>query len=264
MTVNYIPIFKMKFCLSFVALFFLFQFSFSQEKTPFNDYWKLGVTGMYSSHKSSNEANGLDFKIENINVPSLGLKYNFYQFNNYNLSASLQHYRFQENYKYEWLAEDNPEGYDIYFHNTFKHTEMEQLTLNLMIDKYFPLKNNYLIVGAGPEIRLLQSFRGKSTTGYGYGDDIDNNTINILETFTDSETDFNFGIRADTGIGLTSGIGLFELRLHGHLGFTKFLKGTATVDNLLVSPSSNTNYSVSGSYLGASLSYFPKRKNKKM
>ncbi len=240
------------------------QFSYTQEAlTPFNDYWRIGVTGMYRTYAASNESNALDFKIENINVPSYGLKYNFYQFKNYNMSASLQHYRYSENYKFNLKAEDFPGGYELQFHDTYRYNQLELMNFNLMIDRYFNLKNHYLVVGVGPEVRLLQSFRHYTATSYSNGIQTDDE-VTVLSTNSDSEKDVNIGIRADAGIGLASNIGLFEFRLHGHLGFTKFIKGTATVDNLLVNPSSVTGFSVSGNYIGVGMSYFPKRKEKKV
>ena len=233
------------------------QLSYTQEaSTPFNDYWRMGVTGMYRTYADSNEPNALDFKIENINVPSYGVKYNFYQFKNYNLSASLQHYRYSENHKYTLKAEDFPDGFDLSFHNTYIFNQLELMDLNLMIDRYFNLKNHYLVVGIGPEVRLLQSYRHHTSTSV--------DGVTYLSTNIDSEKDVNFGIRADAGVGIASPIGLFEFRLHGHLGFTKFIKGTATVDNLLVNPSSVTDFSVSGNYIGVGMSYYPKRKEKKV
>lgn len=252
----------MKICFLYLALVLNLNFSLGQDKTPFDDFWKIGLTGMYVSHPASNNANGLNFEVGNVNSLSYGLKYNFYQFKSYNLSASLQHYKFAENYKYRLNAEDYPEDDVLFFHNTSQIKEIEHLTLNIMIDKYFPLQNHYFMLGIGPEIRLLKNFRGRSSTSYSYGNQIEDKIV-FLETYSDSEKEWNFGLRADAGFGLASEIGLFEFRLHGHLGLNKFIKGTATVDNLLVSPSSTTDFSVSGNYYGMGLSYYPKRKASK-
>lgn len=246
--------------LSCFLLIFLFNSLLSQEQTPFNDYWKVGVVGTYAKHQSFNEENSLDFKLQNMNVPSFGIKYNFYQFRDFNLSASLQHYKFARNHKFRLLAQDSPANHDLYFHDTYRVSDMDHLTLNIAIEKYFPWKANYFIIGLGPEIRLLRSFQSHAGTGYRSSDE----SVTILEIYTDTEKELNFGIRADTGIGLPSRLGLFELRLHGHLGFSKFVEGTVIVSNLLVSPSSTTHFSTSGHYVGFSLSYFPKRKNKKL
>ena len=252
----------MKKHLIYLTLILSVNFSFAQEETPFNDYWKIGLTGMYVSHPASNEANGLNFEVGNINSLSYGLKYNFYQFKSYNLSASLQHYKFAENYKYRLNAEDYPEDDVIFFHETIRIKEKEHLTLNITIDKYFPLQKHYFMLGIGPEIRLLKNFRSRGSSSYFYGNRMEDEIV-FLETFSDPEKELNFGLRADAGFGITSNIGLLEFRLYGHLGLNKFIKGTATVDNLLVSPSSTTDFSVSGNYYGMGLSYYPKRKKSK-
>ena len=253
----------MKIYFIYLSIILSLNYTFGQDKTPFNDYWKVGLTGMYISPSVSNNANSLDFEIENLNTISYGLKYNFYQFESYNLSVSLQGYNFKEKYKYNLKEEDYPAENTVALANSYQKKEMLHFTLNLIMDRYFPVKNNYFMIGAGPEIRVVQNFRSLTTAGYAPVDDMQNETV-FLEAYLRSEEFIHVGIRADAGFGLASNIGLFELRLHGHLGFNDFIKGTVMVDNLLVSPSSTTDFTVSGNYFGVGLSYYPKRKTVKM
>lgn len=218
---------------------------------------------MFTARPASNIANAAGFEMSNMRVASYGLKYNFYQYGAYNLSASLHHYSYFPDFTYLYAGVEMPGGgYGAQVWGAGgSDAATENLVLNLAVERYFPVGSNYFMLGAGPELRYIHTTNSFSNIVFGTMDVEGNFLMHNVIYYAPNK--LNLGLRADAGFGLASNIGLFELKLHGHLGFSKFLEGVTTINNMPSVPASNSRFSIKDNYVGFGVSYYPKRRQAK-
>ncbi|MDG4945526.1 hypothetical protein NMK71_03795 [Weeksellaceae bacterium KMM 9713] len=128
-----------------------------------------------------------------------------------------------------------------------------------------PLKNNYLVIGVGPQVSYML------TTGrINYGLTAlstnlpDQQDVIGVEYETNINNEFLYGVIGNVGFIVPTKIGVFNLNVHGHLGFNKYFETEVNTYNLIVSPDTSSSHDMNNHYIGLGLNYYPKRKSKKI
>ncbi|MGV4530395.1 outer membrane beta-barrel protein [Ornithobacterium rhinotracheale] len=224
--------------LSFLALLCAGALSQAQQQTPFNDYWKVGLGVGTSNYFASNETDQF-LKLKNTQTINVGIDWNAYQFDNYNIKTGLYLYisNDKENSKYE------------------AKRKFDKYAIPISIERYFPVGKNYLVVGAG-----FNNIIG--TTGengeYDESFTLPNGKKGKLHGISKG-ANFSSSFMLNVGYSIPTNVGLFALNVEGGLGLVTPYKAEIKFDN----DSKTYTNKFTNNYIGAGIKFYPKRKNAK-
>ncbi|MRJ08062.1 hypothetical protein EDL99_04060 [Ornithobacterium rhinotracheale] len=223
----------------FLALLCAGALSQAQQQTPFNEYWKVGLGVGTSSYFATNETDQF-LKLKNTQTFNVGIDWNAYQFDNYNIKTGLYLYisNDKENNKYE------------------AKRHFDKFSVPISIERYFPVGKNYLVVGAG--FNNIIGTTGKNNYEYDMPLTLPNGKKGKLHGIT-KEDNFSSSLMLNVGYSIPTNVGLFALNVEGGLGLGTPYKAEIKFDN---DPKTYTNKFINN-YIGAGIKFYPKRKNSK-
>lgn len=218
------------------------NFSFAQEQnsTPFNKYWKLGLTASTNHHFTENGKDSYAFKFDDFQTLTLGLDWNFLQFGNFNLRTGL-HVNLAGYSKAKRITPHQ---------NVNEKWSFGSYSIPIMVERYFPTGKNFLIAGLGLHNRLnfMKDDKNKpnKTT-------FTHNGKNITHEFNGAGT-VGSTLQLKLGYAIPSSFGMFEIEANGGIGLNTAYEIKETIDNKVTGGNK-----ISGNYIGLGIKFYPKK-----
>ena len=222
----------------------------------FTNYGRLGIYGGIHILQWSNTSNtSIDYKVNSGLTPSIGIDFNFYQKNNFNLRVGffIRKHNIRTNSFID--ANELPDGFPYITNSTDRPYWNYHLPLtaeyNLKIAERLSLSIN-----TGFELMLYSitpRFPEFVEFGYRNGDNI------IITNEYENFNSLTGGLNLGTGLYYEWGNTLvrFDTKFHFHLG-ENIITRDIKVRNLLQSPDTNSSHFWNGDYISFNVTVYPK------
>ena len=227
---------------------------YSLAEKLFNTYHKFGLHTGISSLYVENEPNAVSFQLEKPRAFEIGVTYNFYQYKNYNFTASIA-FRTYDLTNFEQLKkEDLNFQYDVAGDLTVGPNSQWKVNVEMnYLFKIFKKLNGY--VGIGPEVFLVRKIYG---TGAALTTLEDGKEVGFTTT-DDYNKNVFFGASASLGLYIQTKPLLLQPFFTYHYQPNKLYTETVKTQNLIVSENTVSEHHITGNYLMFGLKIIPSR-----